>query len=320
MPTQYRLQRPDQFRLTYPFCGKLDSITVFVGIYHNMRSKLATVTLSLILSVIFPVSSFAGTVLEQIKRTGVLKVGIRQDAPPLGFVSSDGKWQGYCIELMDLLAKRLQDQLKLNQPVEVQFIPSTLENREQLVTAGKVDLECGPNTITRTPKPGIVYSDRFLATGVHLLVRPDNQAFIKPSGALENISIGVLPASLTQQFISSRYSLAQVVEYPGVEGRKNAVEDVVQGRLNAFASDGLLLIGEVLRNPAISTQDYALIPKEPLTCEFYGMILPAGDMSWLNTVNSLILVEETVNILTGLYGKDSEYVKTLEAAHNKCLL
>lgn len=320
MPTESRLQRLDLFRLTDHFCGKLDSITVFVGIYHNMKTKLATMALSLILSVILPLPSLAGTVLEDIKRTGVLKAGIRQDAPPLGFVSADGKWEGYCIELMELLGKRLQDQLQLNQPIEVQFIPSTLENREQLVKEGKVHLECGPNTIMRNLPPGIVYSDRFLATGVHLLVRPDNQAYIQPSGALENISIGVLPASLTQQFISSRYSLAKVVEYPGVDGRKNAVEDVVQGRLNAFASDGLLLIGEVLRNPAISTQDYALVPQEPLTCEFYGMILPEGDISWINTVNSLILIEETVNILTGLYGKNSEYVKTLEAAHNKCLL
>ncbi len=294
-------------------------MTLFLGFYCNMKTKLATIALSLILSVILPLPSLAGTVLEDIKRTGVLKAGIRQDAPPLGFVSADGKWEGYCIELMELLGKRLQDQLQLSQPIQVQFIPSTLENREQLVKEGKAHLECGPNTIMRNPQPGIVYSDRFLATGVHLLVRPDNQPYILPSGALENISIGVLPDSLTQQFISSRYSLAKVVEYPGVDGRKNAVEDVVQGRLNAFASDGLLLVGEVLRNPSISTQDYALVPQEPLTCEFYGMILPEGDISWINTVNSLILVEETVNILTGLYGKDSEYVKTLESAHNKCL-
>lgn len=284
-----------------------------------MKTKLATVTLSLILSVLFPLQSVAGTILEDIKRTGILKAGIRQDAPPLGFVSADGKWEGYCIELMDLLAERLQNQLKLSKPIEVQLIPSNLQNRKQLVRERKVHLECGPNTIVRNPESGIAYSDRFLATGVHLLVRPDNQSYIQPSGALEAISIGVLPDSLTQQFISSRYSLAKVVEYSGVDGRKNAVEDVVQGRLNAFASDGLLLIGEVLRNPEIKPEDYALIPKEPLTCEFYGMILPAGDMSWINTINSLILVEETVNILTGLYGKDSEYVKTLEAAHNQCL-
>ena len=148
-----------------------------------MKTKLATITLSLILSVLFPLQSFAGTVLEDIKKTGVLKAGVRQDAPPLGFVTSDGKWEGYCIELMDLLGERLQKQLKLSKPIEVQLIPSNLQNREQLVREGKVHLECGPNTILRNPEPGITYSDRFLATGVHLLVRPDNQSYIQPSGA-----------------------------------------------------------------------------------------------------------------------------------------
>lgn len=30
-----------------------------------------------------------------------------------------------------------------------------------------VNLECGQNTITRTPKPGIVYLDQFMPTGVY---------------------------------------------------------------------------------------------------------------------------------------------------------
>ncbi|WP_238987034.1 hypothetical protein [Lyngbya aestuarii] len=85
------------------------------------------------------------------------------------------------------------------------------------------------------------------------------------------------------------------------------------------ASDGLLLVGEVLRQPEVSKADYALVPSEPLTCEFYGMILPEGDIAWLNTINSLILVQESVEILTQLYGNDSAYVQTTEAAIKKCM-
>lgn len=284
-----------------------------------MRRKLTQISLSLALSILFPLPSLAATVLEDIKTTGVLKVGVRQDAAPLGHLSSKGERLGYCIELMELLATRLQKQLNLSQPIKIEYIQSTLENREQIVRDKTVHLECGPNTVTRTPQAGIVYSDRFLATGVYLLVRPDNKAYINPSGALENISIGVLPASLTERFITSRYSLAQPVEYPGNSGRETAVKDVLSGKINAFASDGLLLVGEVLRQAEVSKTDYALVPDEPLTCEFYGMILPEGDITWLNTINSLILVQESVEILRQLYGSDSAYVQTTEAAVNKCM-
>lgn len=284
-----------------------------------MRRKLAQITLSLALSIFFPLPSLAATVLEDIKTTGILKVGVRKDAAPLGYLSSEGNWQGYCMELMELLATRLQTQLNLTQPIQIEYIQSTLENREQIVRDKIVHVECGPNTVTRIPQPGIVYSDRFLATGVYLLVRPDNQAYINPSGALENISIGVLPASLTERFITSRYSLAKPIEYSGNAGREQAVQDVLSGTVNAFASDGLLLVGEVLRQPEARRTDYALIPDEPLTCEFYGMILPDGDIAWLNTINSLILVQESVDILRRLYGSDSAYVQTTEAALNKCM-
>ena len=49
-----------------------------------MSNKLATITLSIILSLTFTSVSLAETVLSEIKRTGVLKVGIRRDAPPFG--------------------------------------------------------------------------------------------------------------------------------------------------------------------------------------------------------------------------------------------
>ena len=140
-----------------------------------------------------------------------------------------------------------------------------------------------------------------------------------PYSSLQNVTVGVLPASLTEQFIRSRYPLARITEFPGIDGRKNAVDAVMNNNLTAFASDGLLMIGEVLRNPNVNSNDYALVPNEPLTCEFYGMILPQGDTTWLNTVNSLILVQESVEILRQLYGSNSDYLKTTEAALQKCL-
>ncbi|ERT08406.1 bacterial extracellular solute-binding s, 3 family protein [Lyngbya aestuarii BL J] len=131
----------------------------------------------------FPLPSFGATVLEEIKTTGILKAGVRQDAAPLGYRSAKGEWEGYCFELIELLANRLQKQLNLSQPIKIEYIKSTLENREQIVRDKTVHLECSPNTVTRTPQSGIVYSDRFLITGVYLLVRPDNKGYINPSGA-----------------------------------------------------------------------------------------------------------------------------------------
>jgi hypothetical protein len=33
---------------------------------------------------------------------------------------------------------------------------------------------------------------------------------------------------------------------------------------------------------------FTLVPEQPLTCDAYGLILPAGDRLWENTVNQII--------------------------------
>ena len=54
------------------------------------------------------------------------------------------------------------------------------------------------------------------------------------------------------------------------------VSAVVNGNIDAFASDGVLLSGELARQ-SLAPENYQLIPEEPLTCDFYGLILPVGD-------------------------------------------
>ncbi|MEB3281708.1 MAG: hypothetical protein VKK42_22575 [Lyngbya sp.] len=53
-----------------------------------MRKKLAQIALSLALSIFFPLPSWGATILEEIKTTGVLQAGVREDAAPFGYRSA----------------------------------------------------------------------------------------------------------------------------------------------------------------------------------------------------------------------------------------
>ena len=65
------------------------------------------------------------------------------------------------------------------------------------------------------------------------------------------------------------------------------VSAVTNGSIDAFASDGVLLSGEIDRQN-LARGNYQLIPDKPLTCDFYGLILPIGDRQWNNTVNAFL--------------------------------
>ncbi|NER00705.1 MAG: hypothetical protein F6K30_29095, partial [Cyanothece sp. SIO2G6] len=38
----------------------------------------------------------------------------------------------------------------------------------------------------------------------------------------------------------------------------------------------------------LNISDFALVPEIPLTCEFYGFILPEGDRAWKTTVDAFL--------------------------------
>ncbi len=283
-----------------------------------MKLKLIA-GITIIFSVLFPGVSLAQTALQDIQKTGVLKVGIRKDAPPFGYMESNA-WKGLCIESTELLRTSLEQQL--NRSISVERLETSLDEaspqgRFRSITSKRIHLECGPNTILRQPPAGTTYSLPFLYSGTHLLVKPDNKLIVNPSGFLQNVTIGILEGSLTQQFIASRYQLATQRVYQGNLARQTGVKDAVEGKIEAFASDGILLVGEALRQ-GLSPNQYAIIPEQPLTCISYGMILPANDAEWLESVNNFIRKQATANLIERSFGPNSPFVPMSVKAQDQC--
>ncbi|NES75929.1 MULTISPECIES: hypothetical protein [Okeania] len=80
------------------------------------------------------------------------------------------------------------------------------------------------------------------------------------------------------------------------------MKDAVAGTIDAFASDGILLVGEAFRKGLKETQ-YSIEPNRPLTCISYSMILPANDSEWEKTVNEYIRVKLSISQITDILTK-----------------
>ncbi|HHP7232757.1 MAG TPA: alpha/beta fold hydrolase, partial [Xenococcaceae cyanobacterium] len=224
--------------------------------------------------------------LAAIQRTGVLKAAMRSDSPPFGYIDpQQDLWTGYCQELTDSLATYLARELNLTTGIEVIKLPSTAENRFELVQ-NKVALECGPNTITETATD-ISFSNPFFLSGIHFLVPQENSSNFDPESSLKNLRIGVLEATATEQYIQQTYPEAEIVFFAGKTGRTGGIEALINGAIDTFASDGILLSAEVARQN-LNSDRYRLIPEAPLTCNFYGLILPSGDREWQKIVNNFL--------------------------------
>lgn len=245
----------------------------------KVKFKLYLFVFTLVLTILYPSKSLATDVLQNIKQTGVVKIGIRKDSVLFGY-ERDGNWGGYCISFASELAKYLSQ--KTNRYIEARAFVSTIQTREAMVKNGTVHLECGPNTISRQKEVeyNISYSDPFFISGTQLIVRANNR-----NTNLANRTIGVLQGTTNLRPITQVFPQAEIRLFPQ---RSQGVRAVRNGDISAFAGDTILLIGEAVILQGWNSNDFALVPNRPLSCDAYGMILPTNDPQWKSVVNSFL--------------------------------
>ena len=253
-----------------------------------------------------PVFSAGDRILQEIARTGVLKVGIRRDASPFGYIDASGQWTGYCTDLAREFARHLETVTNSDVDIDVIQLQSTLDNRFDLVRNRTVHLECGPNTI-RDDVDGVSFSNLFFVTGTHFFTPLQKAADLKPSLDMSDIEIGVLRNTTSENFISSQYPQAQTIYFEGDGGRQEAIRSLANGTIDTFATDGILALGEAVIQQ-LPLNEYKLIPDRPLTCDYYGFVLPAGDPEWLRTVNQWLASDASGDIWDSWFEERIPYV------------
>ncbi len=235
--------------------------------------------------------------LTEIGETGLLRVGITGSAIPFGYRDSNQELRGFCLDLIELIKEELKT--KLNRKIITTHIfISDLANRFQIVQDNIVHLECGANSIREIDDYNVIFSDPFFVTGTQFLVARDKvQQLTENIDNTENIKIGVLRYSSTEEYVRNRFPEAQIYLFQGLNGSSLGVSAVKNKRIDAFADDGILLIGSATSLNISLTKDFILVPQTPITCEEYGLILPKDDLPWTQLVNLVINSNEEKNIL-----------------------
>lgn len=132
-----------------------------------MKSKVFFLFISLLFILLFPLQSKvkSETILEEINRTGLLKVGIREDAVPFGYRDLNNNLTGLCLDFINVFHQQLKKQLN-KEIILIKIYKSTLFNRFDLVSDRIIYLECGPNTIRDIPDYNVQFSNPFLLQGL----------------------------------------------------------------------------------------------------------------------------------------------------------
>lgn len=223
------------------------------------------------LTTVFALPAFAD-ILDNIKASGVLKVGFREDARPFAFVGQDGKPAGYSVELCDRIAAQLAEELGLP-GVTVDYVPIKASERIEMLMSGKIDIECGSSTQTLARREKVDFSLLTFITGAEMLTRTDSG--ISNMETVAGHKVGVLGGTTTERgLIAGLEQRGTTAEVVSVSTHEEGIALLESGEIDAYFGDRALLILLAMdsASPASLKLSGHFYSYEP-----YALMMPKGE-------------------------------------------
>jgi len=242
----------------------------------------AKALLALFALCVVPAVTIGGT-LDQIKKSGEIRVGYRTDAPPLSFNDTSGQAAGYSVELCRRIAAAIKDQLKLKE-LKTTLVPLTSEDRLDAVINNRVDIECGATTITLSRSERVDFTLMTFVTGGGLLTLANSGIDSLASLAGKSVAVvgGTTSQTALQRYLQKNLIDARVVVVPD---RSEGMKQLQAKKVDAFASDQVVLIGEILQTP--DPRAFGL-GSDLFSFEPYGLVVRRNDADFRLAANRAI--------------------------------
>jgi polar amino acid transport system substrate-binding protein len=220
--------------------------------------------------------SGGGDLARAISARGVLRVGVKADAPPLGWQDEFGRY-GFDIDIAQAVFEELQGPMGLR---ELEFVTVTSSDRIDKVVKGDVDMAVATMTITRSRDEEVDFTIPYFQDGQALLVRADST--VGSYMDLAGRGVGVVKGATSGATIRQVQPDCTVREYADYDA---AVAGLLAGEVEAVTSDMIILMGLRLNS---ADPEKLRIAGERFSTEPYGIAVAEDQSEWRDALNGAI--------------------------------
>ena len=241
-------------------------------------------------------SAIAGTVLENVARTGKLTAGTSKDALPFAYRDESGELVGYSIDILNLITERLETEL--DQEIELELVALQPKERLPELIDGEVDIVCDASSFTWKRDRQIDFSFSYSSTGTRLLA-PKGSDFWD-AASLKGKQIGAIAKTTNEKSIRRAQPQAEIIIF---KDRAAGYEALQNGEIDAFASDGILLESWLHNSP--NPEKFQIVgdySREGIAC-----MVAEDNSQFMNVVNYTL-----VEFMQGFLNDKPEYVTIFE--------
>lgn len=236
--------------------------------------------------------------LKRINDTGQINLGFRESEPPMSFRDQSDNPTGYSIDLCDHIVAAVKQKLGRSD-IAANYLPVSAENRFSSIESASIDILCGATTKTLGRSERVGFTQLTFVTGASLLSM--NDAKVANVSGLKGKRVAVVSNTTTIEALTGALSKMLVdTEVVPVSSAKEGMALLDEGGVDAFSSDQVVLIGQVIARK--SGKQYYL-SEELFSFEPFALAVARGDADFQLVADRALSQLSRSGQIAGIYRK-----------------
>jgi polar amino acid transport system substrate-binding protein len=210
-------------------------------------------------------------VLASVRQTGVLRVGMEEDAAPLHFINARKQEDGFDFRLAGVVATTLGAK-------RIQVVEADYEDLPDRLRAGDIDIIMAGYV----PDPsieGVVWSNGYLDFGLCMIVQEGMASTYRSVRDLAGKRIAIYDDPAAERWVQANIPGARISKFSGDDGWFEAVE---KDQADALIYDYPFAAEEIKEHPRTVIVQYNLNQSK------YAVAVPSGNFDLVYEVNQAL--------------------------------
>lgn len=226
--------------------------------------------------------------IEQLKHAGKVRIGVFSDKPPFGYVDTQGKSQGFDVEIAKAITKDL-----LGDENKAEFVLVEAANRAEYLVSNKVDIILANFTVTPARKEVVDFANPYMKVALGVVSK--DGGVITDIEQLKGKTLLLNKGTTADAYFTKNYPDIKTLKF---EQNTETFEALRDGRGDALAHDNTLLFAWAKENPGFTVGIKNLGDQDTI-----APAVKKGDTELLNWLNAEIQKLGKEGVLKQAYDK-----------------
>ncbi len=217
-----------------------------------MRAILTIALLTLFFVNPLVAQELTGT-LQQIQKSGKIKIGYREFRPPMSFLNKAGNPAGYSIDICLDIVTEVRSELGVD--IKVKYVPVTAANRFKALSDNKIDILCGVTTKTLSRAEIVDFTQLTFVTGASFMTLRGKNIRNNFTGKKIGVVQGTTTATALKDLFEVTSTEADIVLFDSMTVGFAALNNK---NIDALSADQIVLIG--LAANSDNPENFSILP------------------------------------------------------------